>query len=231
MKQNVKERFFHGCNDCRDCCNGKLFSLGKVTVSDFASISKLFPTVINIKTREMLFFYSLVPGIGCHYLRDNNCSVYNIVDRPNTCLNFPFGIEEDSTIISDSEHCDSLNRDESDFPTLIDGMINTRVMNEFFTEKQYMDTLAKKDERLKLFVDLLIDSDSLLNFPKIKTTKGEVIDINEIESNRDMKVINIEKIKAILSRQNNTIYDDLIFLHTLSLENLPQFGSRVLEII
>ena len=61
VKHNVQERFFHGCGDCRDCCNGKLFSMGEVTFSDFKTIAKIFPTAINIKTGKLVFFYSLVP--------------------------------------------------------------------------------------------------------------------------------------------------------------------------
>ena len=229
VKHNLKESYFHGCGDCRDCCNGKLFSMGEVNISDFKTIIKIFPTAINIKTRKFVFFYSLIPYIGCHYLRDNQCTLYNIMDRPNTCLNYPFGIDRTHTIQADQEHCPNLNNDENDFPVLINNEINPKVMNDFFTEKQYINNLDNQDKIIDEFIKLAIDSNSLLDFPKFKTTNGEIVDINEIETNRDMKIINVENIRKVLDRQNSKVFDILIDGHILSLENLPQFGKRLLE--
>lgn len=228
IKHNIDNRFFHGCGDCRDCCNGKLFSMGEVTQNDFNSIVKLFPTVINIKTNKMMFFYSLVPLVGCHYLRDNKCSVYDTITRPNTCLNYPFGFDKNAVVQQDTVNCQNLNQEESDYPTLIDGYINPQVMNDFFTETQYISTL-NKDHLLDDFITLLLQSDSLLNIPKFKTTDGQLIDINEIETNRDMKIINVDKIKSILERQKNNSYNHFIEGHLISIENFPQFGKRLLE--
>ena len=228
IKHNIDNRFFHGCGDCRDCCNGKLFSMGEVTQNDFNRIIKLFPTAINIKTKKMMFFYSLVPMVGCHYLRDNKCSVYDTMDRPNTCLNYPFGFDKHATVQQDTVNCQNLNTDKSNYPTLVDGFINPQVMNDFFTESQYK-SIINKDHLLEDFIALLFQSDSLISIPKFKTSDGQLIDINEIETNQDLKIINIDKIKTILERQKNNSYNNFIEGHILSLGNFAQFGKRLLE--
>lgn len=228
INHNIDNRYFHGCGDCRDCCNGKLFSMGLVTQSDYNTIVKLFPTVIDVVEKKMKFFYSLVPMIGCHYLRDNKCTVYDIMDRPNTCLNYPFGFDTNATVQQDTVNCQNLNQEKNNYPTLIDGYINPQVMNDFFTETQYISTV-NNDHLLDDFVKLLLDSDSLINIPKIKTSDEQLIDINEIESNQRMKIINVDKIKTILRRQKNNSFDLFIEGHILSLENLPQFGKRLLD--
>ena len=230
VKHNLGLRYFHGCQDCRDCCNGKLFSIGEVKFADFKKIIRLFPTAFDLKTRKMIFFYSLVPLVGCHYFRDNNCTLYNIVDRPDTCMNFPFGIDDNHTIQYDAEHCPNLNREESDFPTLDEnGKINPRIMNVFFTEYQYVSNINNRNSILNEFINLVFDSESLIPFPKFKTLDGDIIDIKEIDSNKDMMVLDIDKIRKIIDRQKQYSFMTFIEGHLLSLENLPQFGKRLLE--
>jgi Fe-S-cluster containining protein len=230
VKHNLGQRYFHGCQDCRDCCNGKLFSIGQVTFADFKKIIRLFPTAFDMESRKMIFFYSLVPLVGCHYFRNNECTLYEIADRPDTCMNFPFGIDHTHTIQYDPERCPNLNREPNDFPTLDEhGSINPRVMNEFFTEHQYVSAISNKDVILKEFVDLVFDSESLIPFPKFKTANDEIIDIKEIESNKNMMIVDVEKINKIIERNKQFAFHQFVEGHLLSLENLPQFGKRLLE--
>lgn len=228
-KHNLIQKYFHGCKDCRNCCNGKMFSMGNVTFSDFKNIIRFFPTTFDIKTNKFLFFYSLVPMVGCHYFRDNVCSIYNLADRPDTCKNFPFGMY-DQTINADYKSCPNLNDEENDFPILLEnGTINPRVMNDFFTEFQYVSNLKQSDKILEGFVDIVFESQSLKPFPIFKTPSGESIDIKEIESNKDLMILDVEKINKIIRKMNHIVYDSFIHGHLLSLENLPQFGKRLLE--
>lgn len=230
VKHNLGLRYFHGCESCRDCCNGKLFSIGEVRFADFQKIVRLFPTAFDRKTKSMIFFYSLVPLVGCHYFRDNVCTLYDIADRPDTCLNFPFGIDETHTIQYDPEKCPNLNREKNDFPTLDEhGHINPQVMNEFFTEHQYVSEINNQNEVFKEFVNLAFDSEALIPFPKFKTADDQIIDIKEIDSNKDMLILDIDKMKKIVERQQHHYFDTFIEGHKLSLENLPQFGKRLLQ--
>lgn len=230
VKHNLGLRYFHGCQDCRDCCNGKMFSIGEVRFEDFKKIVRFFPTAFDLDTRKMIFFYSLVPLVGCHYFRDNNCSLYNIADRPDTCINFPFGIDNTHTIQYAPDKCPNLNKQENDFPTIDDaGKINPRVMNEFFTEYQYVSAISNKNVLMEEFVKLVFDSDSLSPFPKFKTTSGEIIDIKEIETNKNMMVLDLEKINKIITRNQQHMFHQFVDGHVLSMENLPQFGKRLLE--
>lgn len=229
VKHNLKQKYFHGCGDCRACCDGKMFSMGQVTFSDFKNIVRLFPTAFDISSKRFLFFYSLVPMVGCHYFRDGNCSLYNIVDRPDTCLNFPFGIHN-NTIEADYQSCPNLNDEENDFPILKDdGNINPRVMNDFFTEYQYVTNLNGSNSVLDDFVKIVFDSESLKPFPVFKTRDGETIDIKEIEANKNMMILDVEKINKIVKKMDISMYESFIHGHLLSLENLPQFGKRLLE--
>jgi len=224
VRHNLNTQFFHGCNDCRDCCNGKLFSMGEINYSDFKTIVKLFPTAINISDYKMVFFYSLVPLIGCHYLRDNQCSIYGIIDRPNTCLNYPFGIDNKHTIQSDN-NCPNLNTIKNDYPVTIGNEINPKVMNDFFSEKQYIDNINNLDTQITNFVKVIIDNGYYKDLPQFKTSDDQIVDLNSIEFNKDLKIIDLAKIpKLILSE-----YNQFIQLHILSLENLPRFGQRLLE--
>lgn len=230
VKHNLVQKYFHGCGTCRDCCNGKMFSLGHVTFADFKKIVRLFPTAFDMNTKQFLFFYSLVPLIGCHYYRDGNCSIYDVVDRPDTCLNFPFGIDKNHTLHSDYKACPQLNDTPNDFPSLLeDGTINPRVMNEFFTEFQYVSNLNESNKVLDDFISLVFESGSLKPFPIFKTTDGEAIDIKEIEANQSMMILDIEKITRVVKKMDIMIYDSFIQGHILSLENLPQFGKRLLQ--
>jgi len=230
VKHNLGLRYFHGCQDCRDCCNGKLFSIGEVRYEDFGKIVRLFPTAFDFQRKKLIFFYSLVPLVGCHYFRNNECSLYDISDRPDTCLNFPFGIDDTHTIQYDPEKCPNLNKEENDFPTIdSENNINPRVMNEFFTEYQYVSNVNNKNSLLREFVELVFDSEALLPFPKFKTIEGQVIDIKEIDSNKSMMILDKEKIMKILDRQNQHFFNQFVEGHFLSLENLPQFGKRLLQ--
>lgn len=229
IKHNLKHKYFHGCGDCRDCCNGKLFSMGKVTFSDFKKIIKLFPTVFDIEQKQFLFLYSLAPLLGCHYFRNNNCSVYETMDRPNTCLNFPFGLDRDQKIYANYYECKQLNDDENDFPVLIDKEINPKIMNNFFTEHQYVSTIQNKDIQLDNFIELVFKSNVLIPIPKFKTVDDEFIDINELDANRNLRIIDTERLLKITKKMNIPVFDIFIQGHELSLENLPRFGKRLLE--
>ena len=225
VKHNLTQSYFHGCGDCRDCCDGKLFSIGQVTFSDFHKIVRLFPTAFDIENKTFIFFYSLVPTVGCNYYRDGNCSIYNILDRPDTCLNYPFGIDENKVIHADYESCKHLNLTPNNFPVIIDGKINPRVMNEFFTEYQY----TQNNNTLNRFIELVFRSNSLKPFPKFKTLNGEIIDIKELESNKSMRVIDIKKLAKVIKKEQKEEYNQFLYGHLMSLENLPQFGKRLLE--
>lgn len=167
--------------------------------------------------------------IGCHYFRNNNCSIYNILDRPDTCKNFPFGIY-DQTINANYDLCPNLNNKKSDFPILNnDESINPRVMNEFFTEHQYVSNLRNENKILEDFVDLVFNSGSLIPFPKFKTTGGDIIDIKDIDANKNLMIMDVEKINKIIRKMDNPWYDSFVYGHFLSMENLPQFGKRLLE--
>lgn len=61
VKHNLIQKYFHGCGNCRDCCNGNLFSIGLLTISDFKIVIKLFPTAFDPEKKQFLFFYSLAP--------------------------------------------------------------------------------------------------------------------------------------------------------------------------
>ena len=229
VKHSLIKKYFHGCAECRDCCNGKLFSIGYVTFSDFKNIVRLFPTAFDFESKRLIFFYSLAPLVGCHYFRDNVCTLYNITARPDACLNFPFGITN-NVIHANFKDCKNLNDSECDFPILQDnGKINPRVMNDFFTEFQYISNLKNANEVLLDFVDLVFDRSALQPFPKFKTTDGQVLDIKEIEYNKNMMVLDIEKINKAVKKKNNQLFNSFIHGHLLSLENLPQFGKRLLE--
>ena len=229
VKHDLIRKYFHGCGDCRACCDGKLFSMGTVTFSDFKKIVRLFPTVFDPTNKKFLFMYSLTPMVGCHYFRDNKCSIYNTVDRPDTCLNFPFGLD-DKTVYADYKSCPNLNDTPNDFPIIIEnGTINPRVMNEFFTEFQYVSHLKNNNLVLEEFVDMVFISEALKPFPSFKTTDGEVINIREIDANKNLMILDIEKITKIVSKMNNLLYNNFIHGHLISLENLPQFGKRLLQ--
>jgi len=229
VKHNLELKYFHGCNNCRDCCNGKLFSMGDVTYSDFTNIIKLFPTAFNIKTKKMVFFYSLFPFLGCHYFRDGNCTIYETIDRPNTCINYPFGIDSNHTIQYDPIHCPELNDNISKTPTIINNEINPDIMNNFFTEKQYLSNINNHDKILDDFTKMVFETESLLDFPTFKTLDGDIININELEANRDMKILDTDNFLKILKRQKLEMYSRFVYGHLFSLDNLPQFGTRLLE--
>jgi|SaaInlStandDraft_4_1057021.scaffolds.fasta_scaffold51105_2 Fe-S-cluster containining protein len=229
VKHNLIEKYFHGCGECRACCNGDMFSMGQVTFSDFKKIVRMFPTAFDMKKKQFLFFYSLAPLVGCHYFRDNNCSIYDVVDRPDTCINFPFGIDSDHTILMDYNSCPNLNDDKNDFPVIKDGLINPRVMNDFFTEFQYVSNLQNGDNILQDFVKLIFDADIFKPFPTFKTTEGESIDIKEIDANMDLAIIDIKKVSKIIKKMDNSSYESFVYGHFMSLENLPQFGKRLLQ--
>lgn len=229
VKHNLKQKYFHGCGECRNCCNGKMFSMGVVTFSDFKKIVRLFPTTFDNENKKFLFFYSLAPMVGCHYFRDNNCSIYHTLDRPDTCVNFPFGLE-DQTIFADYHSCPNLNDKPNEFPILMpNDTINPKVMNEFFTEFQYVSNLKNNNAILNDFVDLVFTNNTLKPFPKFKTLDGETIDIKEIDANKNMMILDIEKINRIVKKMDNLIFQNFIHGHLLSLENLPQFGKRILQ--
>lgn len=229
VKHNLIQKYFHGCGDCRNCCNGKLFSVGHVNFSDFKKIIRSFPTAFNKSDKKFIFFYSLLPMVGCHYFRDGNCSIYDMIDRPDTCKNFPFGIY-DKTIEADFISCPSLNDEKNDFPILKDkNVINPRVMNEFFTEYQYVSHLKENNKILEDFVKIVFDSNALKPFPTFKTVDGELIDIKEIDANKDMMILDVEKINKVLRKMDNLTFDNFIHGHLISLENLPQFGKGLLQ--
>lgn len=229
VKHSLIKKYFHGCGECRDCCNGKLFSIGYVTFSDFKNIIRLFPTAFDFENKRFIFFYSLVPLVGCHYFRDNECSVYNIIDRPDACVNFPFGIIN-TVINANFKSCENLNDIEGDFPILEEnGQINPRVMNDFFTEFQYISNLKNVNEVLLDFVDLVFDSNALKPFPKFKTTDGQMLDIKELEHNKQIMILDVDKILKIVRKMDNPVFDSFIHGHLLSLEHLPRFGKRLLE--
>lgn len=228
VQHSLIKKYFHGCKTCRDCCSG-MFSIGLVTISDFKNIVKLFPTAFDFENKRLIYFYSLTPFIGCHYFRNNECSIYDVMDRPDTCLNYPFGINR-NVISADFKGCRNLNDVESDFPIIFDnGQINPRLMNEFFTEFQYVSNLKNANNVLLEFVELVFESNTLLPFPKFKTTDGQLLNIREIESNKHMMILDIEKINKIIRKMNNPIYDSFVQGHLLSLENLSIFGKRLLE--
>ena len=79
------------------------------------------------------------------------------------------------------------------------------------------------------FVEIVFNSKSLKSFPVFKTTNGETIDIKEIDVNKNMMIIDIEKINKFIRKMDNILYDSFIHCHLLSLENLPQFGKRLLQ--
>lgn len=229
IKHNLIQKYFHGCGDCRDCCNGKLFSLGYVTFSDFKTIIRLFPTAFDYKNNLFLYFYSLAPLTACYYYRDGECSIYNIQERPDTCKNFPFGIF-DKTITANYKDCPNLNDKICNFPILNNnGFVNPEVMNKFFTEYQYVSNLRNDNKILEDFLDIVFNSNVLNVFPKFKTTNGDIIDITEIDANKNLMVLDIEKINKIIRKMNNPIFDTFVFGHQLSLDNLPLFGNRLLE--
>lgn len=203
--------------------------MGVVTFSDFKKIVRLFPTTFDNENKKFLFFYSLAPMVGCHYFRDNNCSIYHTLDRPDTCVNFPFGLD-DQTIFADYHSCPNLNDNPNEFPILMPtDTINPKVMNEFFTEFQYVSNLKNNNAILNDFVDLVFTNNALKPFPKFKTLDGETIDIKEIDANKNMMILDIEKINRIVKKMDNLIFKNFIYGHLLSLENLPQFGKRILQ--
>jgi len=228
VKHNLLKKYFHGCGTCRDCCSGR-FSIGDIFFSDFKNIIKLFPTAFDVENKRFVFFYSLAPLVGCHYFRNNECTIYDLIERPNTCMNYPFGIYK-QVIQADFKKCKNLNDEENDFPIILDdGQINHRVMNEFFTEFQYISNLKNADNVLADFVEIVFESKTLLPFPKFKTSDGQILDIKEIESNKQMMILDMEKINKIIRKMNNQLYESFVHGHMLSLENLPRFGKRLLE--
>jgi len=229
-RHNLIQKYFHGCGDCRNCCNGKMFSMGRVTFSDIKNIVKLFPTVFDLDKKEFLYFYSLSPSVECHYFRDENCSIYNILDRPDTCKNFPFGIYN-QVIHADYKACPQLNDKVNDFPILnVDGTINPKVMNDFFSEFQYISNLNNSNVILDDFVEIVFNSNSLKSIPIFKTHDGESIDITEIDANKHLRILDIEKINKIIRKMDNMTYESFIHCHLLSLQNLPLFGKRLVEL-
>lgn len=229
VAHHLVQKYFHSCGDCRKCCDGSMFSMGIVTYSDFKKIIKIFPTAFDIKSKRFLFFYSLAPTIGCHYFRDGNCSIYDLIDRPDTCKNFPFGMHE-KTIVAEYVQCPNLNDNINEYPILLpDKSINPKIMNDFFSEHQYVTSLNGEENIMRDFVELVFDSESLMSFPIFKTISGEQIDIKEIDANNGLMMLDTVKMMKCVRKLNNSIYESIIHGHALSLENLPHFGERLLK--
>jgi hypothetical protein len=102
-------------------------------------------------------------------------------------------------------------------------------MNNFFTEKQYLSTINNHEKILDEFVDLVFSTESLIDFPKIKTTNNKVVNINEFPENRKFKILNVTDINKILKRMNLTLFDEFVTGHKFSLDHLTKFADRVLE--
>jgi hypothetical protein len=102
-------------------------------------------------------------------------------------------------------------------------------MNEFFTEFQYVTNLKNNNAILEDFVDLVFLENALKPFPAFKTIDGEIIDIKEIDANKHLMILDIEKISKVVKKLDNLIFNNFIHGHLISLENLPQFGKRLLQ--
>ena len=50
-----------------------------------------------------------------------------------------------------------------------------------------------------------------------------------MESNKSMRVIDIKKLAKVIKKEQKDEYNQFIYGHLMSLENLPQFGKRLLE--
>lgn len=236
MIDTFSDRYFHGCGECRECCNGKFFSNSMVKYSDIRRVANLFPMVFDTSCNELKFLYTLVPTTPCFYLRDNNCSIYNLFPRPDACIIYPFGVTEEGVISCNSEGrtaCKNITYEKSDFPLVIDNQPNPKIFEEFFSEQ--ILSMNVENNPLSKFIKLVFENEAFKPMYAFKVADRDmVMDPNLVESNKRYRVLDRDKIQSIVDsiedKKLRNEYNDFIALILSSLDHLELFGKRTMDL-